>query len=77
MNVRQGNDELLADYLTRFNKKSLQVKGGTDQLIIAAFLNGMNLEKYYINLMKDPPTTISQLMAVVGKITQVVTVNCM
>ena len=51
MNINQGKDESLNKYLHRFNEESLQLDRRTDQLIIAAFLNGMNLGHYYTKLV--------------------------
>ena len=42
MNIRQGRDESLQAYVDRFNDESLQVESRSDQVVISAFMNGLN-----------------------------------
>lgn len=65
MNIHQGKDESLSDFFTRFNEESLQVEHRTDQLVIAAFMNGLNSGSFYTKLVEEAPTTVSRLMALV------------
>lgn len=46
MNIRQGKDESLGDFFTRFNEESLLVEKRTDQLVIISLMNGMNPGQY-------------------------------
>lgn len=53
----------MGDFFTR--EESLRVEHRTDQLVIAAFMNGLNSGPFYTKLVEEAPTTISRLMAFV------------
>lgn len=75
MNIHRGKDESLSDFFTRFNEESLQVKNRTDQLVIAAFMNGLNSRPFYTNFVQEAPTTMSRLMALVETFAKAEEVN--
>lgn len=62
MNIRQGKDETLQAYVDLFNDESLQVESRTDQVVISAFMNGLNPGKLYTKLAQSTPKSIEELL---------------
>lgn len=61
MNIRQGRDETLKAFVDRFNDESMQVEGRTDQLVISAFMNGIQPGILYTRLAQETPQNIKEL----------------
>lgn len=55
----------MSNFFTRFNEESLQVEDRTDQLVIAAFMNGLVPGDHYDKLVLEAPTTVSRLHTLV------------
>lgn len=49
-------------YVDRFNDESLQVESRSDQVVISAFMNGLNPGKLYTKLAQNTPKTIGELL---------------
>ncbi|GAV62431.1 hypothetical protein CFOL_v3_05954 [Cephalotus follicularis] len=63
INVVQGNDESLRDYLTRFNKESLTVKDLEPSFTLAALNSGLkDNSPFTFSLMKKPMVDMIDLL---------------
>ncbi|GAV67842.1 hypothetical protein CFOL_v3_11346, partial [Cephalotus follicularis] len=63
INVVQGRDESLRDYLTRFNKESLTVKDLEPSFSMAALSNGLrNNSSFTFSLLKRPALDMADLL---------------
>ncbi|GAV89262.1 hypothetical protein CFOL_v3_32680, partial [Cephalotus follicularis] len=63
INVVQGRDESLRDYLTRFNRESLTVKDLEPSFAMAALNSGLrSSSSFTFSLMKKPPVDMVDLL---------------
>ncbi|GAV74614.1 hypothetical protein CFOL_v3_18094, partial [Cephalotus follicularis] len=63
INVVQGKDESLRDYLTRFNRESLTVKDLEPSFAMTALNNGLrSSSSFTFSLMKKPPVDMADLL---------------
>jgi hypothetical protein len=44
MSLQQGNDELLKEYILRFNQEKLAVKKVNDEMVLSTLMNGIKEE---------------------------------
>ena len=68
LGVRQKSGESTRDYITRFNNEKLEVIDYEEKTAITALMSGLLPNKLYYTLAKDPPKTMSELMAKAAKI---------
>ncbi|GAV78701.1 hypothetical protein CFOL_v3_22166, partial [Cephalotus follicularis] len=65
INVVQGRDEPLRDYLTRFNRESLTVKDLEPSFTLAALNNGLrNNSSFTFSLLKRPAVDMVDLLRI-------------
>lgn len=76
MNILQGKDEFLGNFFTHFNKECLLVENHTDQLVIDAFINGLNPGQFYSKLGQWAPTRMSHLIVLVKNFAKAEEANC-
>ncbi|GAV91605.1 hypothetical protein CFOL_v3_34997, partial [Cephalotus follicularis] len=63
INVVQGRDESLRDYLTRFNKESIKVKDLEPSFTMEALSNGLrNNSSFTFSLLKRPALDMADLL---------------
>ncbi|GAV86696.1 hypothetical protein CFOL_v3_30122 [Cephalotus follicularis] len=63
INVAQGRDESLRDYLTRFNRESLTVKDLEPSFVMAALSSGLrNNSSFTFSLLKKPAVDMAYLL---------------
>ena len=55
MSIHQRQDELLREFVTRFNNETLQVKDSDHTIAIAVFTNGVKNKDFTRSLTKKPP----------------------
>ena len=61
LSVKQGNDESLKDYITRFNKKPVRVANYSDAIALTAIMVGLQQKKFHYSLAKNPPRTFHKV----------------
>lgn len=62
MAIKQRPEETLKEYMLRFNNESLQVKDRDDKVVMAAFINGLRLQKLYEEFVEKPPRTVREML---------------
>ena len=62
MAVRQRLEELLREYMVQFNGESLQMRDWDDKVLMAAFINGLRLQKLYMKFVEKPPKSIRKML---------------
>ena len=53
MSIKQGEDETLRSYITRFNKEAFSIDEADDKILIAAFTDGLRNGKFLFSLYKN------------------------
>ena len=53
MSIKQGEDETLRSYITRFNKEAFSIDEANDKILIAAFTDGLRNGKFLFSLYKN------------------------
>jgi hypothetical protein len=59
--VKQGKDESLRDYITRFNNEVLEVRNVEPNLVLYFFVRGLKLGAFAKQLAGDKPTSMDDL----------------
>ncbi|XP_059639659.1 uncharacterized protein LOC132282045 [Cornus florida] len=62
LNVKQQKGESLRDYISRFNTEMLQVEEVDDKVALTAFMGGLQTSKFLFSLLKEAPTSMTELM---------------
>ena len=62
MSIKQGEDEMLRSYITRFNKEALSIDEADDKILVAAFTNGLWNGKFLFSLYKNDSKTMSEVL---------------
>ncbi|PIN07760.1 hypothetical protein CDL12_19678 [Handroanthus impetiginosus] len=62
-NVRQGDDELLRDYVRRFTAVVLEVPGAHKEVLVNSFVNGLTKGPFFATLVTDPVEDYDELLA--------------
>ena len=62
MSIKQGEDEMLRSYITRFNKEALSIDEADNKILVAAFTNGLRKGKFLLSLYKNDPKTMSEVL---------------
>ncbi|XP_027164864.1 uncharacterized protein LOC113765011 [Coffea eugenioides] len=62
MAIRQKPDESLRNFMTRFNTESLQIRDKDENVVMAAFMNGLRVEELFYKLAKKPPGDLEELL---------------
>ena len=62
MSIKQWEDETLKSYITRFNKEALSIDEANDNILVAAFINGLRKGKFLFSLCKNDPKTMSKVL---------------
>ena len=62
MSIKQGEDETLRSYITRFNKEALLIDEANDKILVAAFTSGLRKEKLLFSLYKNDLKTMSEVL---------------
>ena len=62
LNIQQAKGESLRQYITRFNKKLLQVDEAKDQVILTTFQAGLLPGDFFFSITKSPPKTVGELL---------------
>ncbi|XP_027151312.1 uncharacterized protein LOC113751485 [Coffea eugenioides] len=62
MAVKQKPDESLKNFMTRFNTESLQIRDKDENVVMAAFMNGLRVEELYYKLVEQPPKNLGELL---------------
>ena len=55
LTIKQGENESLQFFITRFNREALTVDEVDDKLLLAAFHNGVNFDLFIHKLYKKEP----------------------
>ena len=58
MNIKQKEDETLRSYIARFNKEALLIDEVDDEILVAAFTNGLRKGKFLFSLYKDRKSVV-------------------
>nr|GEX51306.1 hypothetical protein [Tanacetum cinerariifolium] len=61
LGIRQRPDELLKDYVARFNKETLHMVDRSDVVVSAAFISGLRPGRLFKDLIAKPPTSMEDL----------------
>ncbi|XP_058092135.1 uncharacterized protein LOC131238024 [Magnolia sinica] len=70
-NIVQKEEELLKDYIKRFNLEALQVWKHSNETAINSIMQGVRDKLFLLSLDKNPPSTLAEFMARVEKYTNV------
>ena len=62
MSIKQREDETLRSYITHFNKEALSIDVANDNILVAAFTNGLRMGKFLFSLYKNDPKTMSEVL---------------
>ena len=62
MSIKQREDETLRSYISRFNKEALSIDEADDQILVAAFTNGLGKIKFLFSPYKNDPKTMSDVL---------------
>lgn len=62
LNIKQNKGESLLDYMSQFNKETLQVYNANERIIVATLTVGLMPSKFLFSLSKNPPTWMADLM---------------
>ena len=62
MNIKQREDETLRSYIARFNKEALLIDEVDDEILVAAFTNGLRKGKFLFSLYKNDLKTMPDVL---------------
>ena len=62
LTIEQGENESLRSFITRFNRKALNVDEVDDKLLLAAFHNGVNSDLFIHKLYEKEPQSMAELV---------------
>ena len=62
LTIKQGENENLRSFITRFNREALTVDEVDDKLLLAAFHNGVNSNLFIHKLYKKEPQSMAKLV---------------
>ena len=62
ISIKQREDEILRSYIARFNKEALSIDEVDDKILVAAFTNGLQKDKFLFSLYKNDPKTMSDVL---------------
>lgn len=62
LNVKENKGESLWDYVSRFNKKMLQVDDAEEKVVVATLMVGLLPSKFLFSLLKNLPLHMADLM---------------
>ena len=51
--IKQWEDEILRSYITRFNKEAFSIDEVDNKILVSAFTNGLQNEKFMFSLYKN------------------------
>lgn len=71
LNVSQGINKSLRDFIFHFNKEKLEVEDYDERIAMITFMSEIQLEKLYWNLSKDLPKSMKELLDKVRRIMNV------
>ncbi|GAU44869.1 hypothetical protein TSUD_329260 [Trifolium subterraneum] len=60
--IRQGHNENLREYLTRFNEATIQVSNPNQEMFVAAVQNGLKAGHFNGSLAQKPASTMQEIM---------------
>ncbi|GAU24176.1 hypothetical protein TSUD_84110 [Trifolium subterraneum] len=60
--IRQGHNENLREYLTRFNEATIQVSNPNQEMFVAAVQNGLKAGHFNESLAQKPASTMQEIM---------------
>ena len=58
ISIMQREDETLRSYIARFNKEALSIDEADDNILVAAFTNGLRKGKFLFSLYKNDSKTM-------------------
>ncbi|KAD7478315.1 hypothetical protein E3N88_01451 [Mikania micrantha] len=61
-NIKRGESESLGDFITRFSKESMQVKGAGETLRISAFIHGVKNDQLVERFHENLPGTVEEML---------------
>ncbi|KAK9225359.1 hypothetical protein WN943_010400 [Citrus x changshan-huyou] len=61
--VKHGKDELLKDYIVRFNKEAVRVENCIDVVALIAIMASLRPERFHYSLAKNAPRTFTELLS--------------
>ncbi|KAL2465859.1 Uncharacterized protein Adt_41710 [Abeliophyllum distichum] len=62
MQLVQGKDELLKDFIVRFNRAALGIKELQMSTVVTAMMSGTRSRHFKMSLSKNPPSTMHELL---------------
>ena len=62
LTIKQGENESLWSFITRFNREALTVDEMDDKLLLVAFHNGVNFDLFIHKLYEQEPQTMAELV---------------
>ena len=62
LTIKQGENESLRSFITRFNRKALSVDEVDDKLLLATFHNGVNSNLFIHKLYEKEPQSMAELI---------------
>ena len=62
MSIKQWEEETLRSYITRFNKEALSINEANDKILVVAFTNGLQKDKFLFSLYKNDLKTTSDVL---------------
>ena len=62
LTIKQGKNESLRSFITRFNREALTVDEMDDKLLLVAFHNGVNSDLFIHKLYEQEPQTMAELI---------------
>ena len=62
LTIKQGENESLQSFITRFNREALSVDEVDDKLLLAAFHNGVNSDLFIHKLYEKEPQSMAELV---------------
>ena len=62
MSIKQRENETLRSYISRFNKEALLIDEVDDKILVVAFTNGLQKDKFLFSLYKNDPKTMSEVL---------------
>ncbi|KAL2506856.1 Retrotransposon gag protein [Abeliophyllum distichum] len=62
MQLTQDKDELLKDFIARFNRATLEIKDIQMSAVVTAMMSGTRSRPFKMSLSKNPPDTMHELL---------------
>ena len=62
MSIKQREDKTLRSYITHFNKEAFSIDVADDKILVVAFTNGLQKEKFLFSLYKNDLKTMSNVL---------------